>query len=563
MGLNELREKFLSFFLFIFNLRLDSFSLFVIIVLSLILINSAIVVIKKYFTGEVTPPKNRVTTCQKCIRTPDLESVGITARHGTFFEMLGNFSFGDYFKKEAITWAWEFCTKIIKLPVDRIWVSVYEQDDETLKFWNEEIGVALNRIVKLGKKDNFWEHGKGPCGPCSELYFDKGEKYSCGREDCRPGCDCDRYMEFWNLVFTEFENNGENNYTKLKKTNIDTGMGLERISCILQSVDNIFLVDTVNEILNSVCNLAGKTYGKNRSDDVSIRIITDHIRSIVFMVADGIVPCNEGRGYVLSKLIRRAMVHGKMLGIKGPFLHKISKVVIKQNDTAYPYLCVKEDYIKDIIRAEEESFNATITNGISVLDEMTKNIKNGILSGEDAFKLTDTFGFPLDLAKEILVKKNIKIDLAKYDELLQNQKNMARIARKKDKTNAWEISSSESIKGLKETEFLGYSTLESVSNILKVIPNNEENTQSILILDKTPFYAESGGQVGDTGSIECALGTFDVINTKKTKDDVFLHIVKSLPEQFRVGDKVKLYVNKKEENPLRGITQGRIFYTVL
>ena len=551
IGLNELRERFLSFFETKGHLRLESFSLVPKDDRSLLLINSGMAPMKKYFTGEVTPPKDRVTTCQKCIRTPDLESVGITARHGTFFEMLGNFSFGDYFKKEAIMWAWEFCTNVIKLPVDRIWVSVYEKDDETFEFWNKKIGIPIKKIVKLGKKANFWEHGRGPCGPCSELYFDKGEKYSCGSKNCKPGCDCDRYIEFWNLVFTEFENNGENSYTKLKKTNIDTGMGLERLACILQDVDNIFLVDTVNEILKSVCSLSNKRYGVNRTDDISIRIITDHLRSIVFMIADGIIPSNEGRGYVLRKLIRRAMVHGKILGINDLFLHKISKVVVNQNENAYPYLRTKSEYIEKVINSEEKTFNVTIERGLFTLDNMLKNLKNDILSGEDAFKLTDTFGFPLDLAKEILGRKNIKVDLDKYNELLQNQKNMARSARKQDETNAWKISSLENTKKLKETNFLGYDEiLESVSTILEVLAIDNEKEKCILILDKTPFYAESGGQVGDTGHIECQFGTFDIINTKKTNDGVFLHTVNASPINFCVGSKVKLSVNSERREAI-------------
>ena len=551
IGLNELREKFLSFFETKGHLRLESFPLVPKDDRSLLLINSGMAPMKKYFTGEVNPPKSRVTTCQKCIRTPDLESVGITARHGTFFEMLGNFSFGDYFKKEAIMWAWEFCTKVIKLPVDRIWVSVYEEDDETFKFWNKEIGIPIKKIVKLGKKDNFWEHGRGPCGPCSELYFDKGEKYSCGSKNCKPGCDCDRYIEFWNLVFTEFENNGDNSYTKLKKTNIDTGMGLERLACILQDVDNIFLVDTVNEILKSVCSLSNKRYGVNRTDDISIRIITDHLRSIVFMIADGIIPSNEGRGYVLRKLIRRAMVHGKILGINDLFLYKISKVVVNQNENAYPYLRTKSEYIEKVINSEEKTFNVTIERGLSTLDNMLKNVKNDILSGEDAFKLTDTFGCPLDLAKEILGRKNIKIDLEKYNELLQNQKNMARSARKQDETNAWKISSLENTKKLKETNFLGYGEIpELVSTILEVLASNDEKEKCVLILDKTPFYAESGGQVGDAGCVECQFGTFDITNTKKTNDGVFLHIVNASPNNFCVGSKVKLSVNSERREAI-------------
>lgn len=552
MGLNELRETFLSFFEGKDHLRLESFSLVPQNDKSLLLINSGMAPMKKYFTGEITPPKNRVTTCQKCVRTPDLESVGITARHGTFFEMLGNFSFGDYFKKEAIKWAWEFCIEVIELPVGKIWVSVYEEDDEALKFWNEEIGIPLERIVKLGKEDNFWEHGKGPCGPCSELYFDKGEKFSCGSKNCKPGCDCDRYIEFWNLVFTEFQNNGENKYTKLESKNIDTGMGLERLACIMQNVDNIFLIDAVNEILQSVCALADKTYGKSKTDDVSIRIITDHIRSIVFMVADGIIPSNEGRGYVLRKLLRRAVVHARLLGITDLLLHKISTVVINQNKEAYPYLNEKSEYIEKIIKTEETAFGVTVNNGMSILKDMMKNAKNNTLSGEDAFKLTDTFGFPVDLAKEILAKYKIKIDLEKYEELLQNQKNMAKIATKRNETGAWENIKASDFETLKNTEFVGYSELESMAEVLRAIPFDEKcKDTTVLAVDKTPFYAESGGQVGDIGTIECSVGIFDVINTKKTKNGVFLHTVKAPFETFNTGDKVKLCIDKKSRESIK------------
>ena len=398
-GLNELREKFLDFFESKGHLKLPSFSLIPKDDNSLLLINSGMAPMKKYFTGEITPPKTRVTTCQKCIRTPDIERVGITARHGTFFEMLGNFSFGDYFKEEIIAWSWEFVTEVLNLPKEKIYVSIYENDDETFDIWTKKVGVNPSHIVRLGKEDNFWEHGAGPCGPCSELYYDRGEEYGCGNENCTVGCDCDRYMEFWNLVFTQFNNDGNGNYTQLDKKNIDTGMGLERLACIMQGVDNLFLVDTVQNIMNHVSKIANIKYGQNHKSDVSLRVITDHIRSTTFMISDGVMPSNEGRGYVLRRLLRRAARHGRLLGINKPFLSEVCKTVIKENEKAYPELKEKQDFIVKLIKTEEENFSRTIDQGLELLNNIIKKSSSNILSGEEAFKLNYTFGFPLDLTK--------------------------------------------------------------------------------------------------------------------------------------------------------------------
>lgn len=548
-GLNEIREKFLSFFESKEHLRLDSFSLIPKDDESLLLINSGMAPMKKYFTGEITPPRKRVTTCQKCIRTPDLSSVGITARHGTFFEMLGNFSFADYFKEEAIKWAWEFCTEVIKLPKEKIWVSVYIEDDETFNFWKDQIGVPVEKIVKLDKEDNFWEHGKGPCGPCSELYFDKGEKYSCGSKDCKAGCDCDRYMEFWNLVFSQFQNDGNGNYSELKQKNIDTGMGLERLACIMQGVDNIFLVDTVKNILDFICKLANKKYSENKKDDISIRIITDHIRSAMFMLADGIIPSNEGRGYVLRRLIRRAIVHGRLLGIKELFLGKVISCAIAQSENAYPYLKEKKEHILRVLEEEEKNFSSTLNRGLVILEDLIKNVKSNTLSGEDAFKLTDTYGLPLDIAKEVLNSKGIAIDLKKYNELLLNQKEMARNARKSNNIDAWKTENNINL-NFEKTEFTGYEHLEEQAKLLGVVPIKDKD-EVFLVFDKTPFYAQSGGQIGDAG--EVVFGDFSnkILDTTKTKDGVFLHKVKSNSENFKIGNEFLLRVFKERREDIK------------
>ena len=427
-SLNDLREKYLSFFESKGHMRLKSFSLVPNNDKSLLLINSGMAPMKKYFTGEVTPPSKRVTTCQKCIRTPDLERVGHTARHGTYFEMLGNFSFGDYFKEQAIEWAWEFLTKVLEIPSDLLWPSVYEEDDEAYTIWRDKIGVPESHIVRLGKEDNFWEHGTGPCGPCSEIYFDRGEKYGCGSPDCKPGCDCDRYMEIWNNVFSQFNNMGDGTYTELEHKNIDTGMGLERLACVMQGVDNMFEVDTIRNILNKVCEMSGKEYGKDDNTDISIRAVTDHIRASVFMISDGIIPSNEGRGYVLRRTIRRAARHGKLIGINKPFLTELSNAVIAENKAGYPELVEKEQLIKKVISNEESNFNKTIDQGLNLLKDLIK--AGGVLSGEDAFKLYDTYGFPLDLTKDILAENNMTVDEEKFRELMENQRQMARSSRK-------------------------------------------------------------------------------------------------------------------------------------
>lgn len=550
MGINEIRERFLSFFESKKHLRLESFSLIPQNDESLLLINSGMAPMKKYFTGESVPPSNRVVTCQKCIRTPDLESVGVTARHGTFFEMLGNFSFGDYFKKEAILWAWEFCTKTIGLPEEKLWVTVYEKDEETFNFWKNEIGIPEKKIVKLGKGDNFWEHGKGPCGPCTELYFDKGEQYSCGSKNCKPGCDCDRYMEFWNLVFSQFQNDGKGNYSELKQFNIDTGMGLERLGCIIQNVDNIFLVDTVKNILEFICKLSNKVYGENEKDDVSIRIITDHIRSIMFMLADGIIPSNEGRGYVLKKLIRRAIVHGKFLGIQEPFLRRILPCSMHQSEEAYPYLKECRERIFNIVHEEEENFSSTIGRGLAILDDLTKNIKNDVLSGENAFKLTDTYGLPLDILKEVLNKKGIKVDSARYNELLLKQKNMARSARKNSDIETWRINKTDGL-NFEKTKFVGYEKLEEKAKLLGKVPTEGEEAALFLIFDKTPFYAQGGGQISDTGEVIFNNFCIDILDTIKTNDGIYLHKVLDKNIELEVGDEVTLKVFESRRDDIK------------
>ncbi|MEG2425729.1 MAG: alanine--tRNA ligase [Oscillospiraceae bacterium] len=527
-GLNEIREKFLSFFESKGHLRLPSFSLVPQADKSLLLINSGMAPMKKYFTGEIVPPKNRVTTCQKCIRTPDIERVGKTARHGTYFEMLGNFSFGNYFKHEATAWAWEFCTKVMEMPIDKIFISIYEDDDETFEIWTKEIGVAPDHIVRLGKEDNFWEHGAGPCGPCSELHFDRGIEHGCGSPDCAVGCDCDRFVEFWNLVFTQFENDGKNNYTPLAKPNIDTGMGLERLACISQNVDNLFEVDTVQNIMKHIMHIADVKYHDNDKSDVSLRVITDHIRSTTFMISDGVMPSNEGRGYVLRRLLRRAARHGRLLGIDHAFLADVAETVIMENASAYPNLVDKHDFIIKIIQSEEESFEKTIDTGMQLLSEMIENAKSNVLSGEDAFKLSDTFGFPIDLTKEILGEKSMTVDEDKFSQLVAEQRQRARAARKDAGADAWK-GTGNAAEALSATKFLGYTSLKSQAKLEAIIVNGEkvetadEGDGIILALNKTPFYAESGGQIGDIGIISSEGFTFEVDNTIKTQNGVFLH----------------------------------------
>ncbi len=525
-SLNDLREKYLSFFESKGHLRLKSFSLVPNGDKSLLLINSGMAPMKKYFTGEVTPPSVRVTTCQKCIRTPDLERVGHTARHGTYFEMLGNFSFGDYFKEQAIEWAWEFLTKVLEIPSELLWPSVYEQDDEAYAIWRDKIGVPEEHIVRLGKEDNFWEHGTGPCGPCSEIYFDRGEKYGCGSPDCKPGCDCDRYMEIWNNVFSQFNNMGDGTYTELEHKNIDTGMGLERLACVMQGVDNMFEVDTIRNILNKVCEISGKEYGNDDKSDISIRAVTDHIRASTFMISDGIIPSNEGRGYVLRRLIRRAARHGKLLGIDRPFLSELCDTVIAENKGGYPELVEKEQLIKKVISNEESNFNKTIDQGLNMLGSLMSG--GGVLSGEDAFRLYDTYGFPLDLTKDILAEKNMTVDEETFKELMEKQRKLARSSRKSADAESWK-SDGISFDGVPATVFDGYTENSCQAKILDIVVDGEhtvaasEGAKAVIVLDRTVFYGESGGQVGDTGVITADGAEFTVTDTKKTVGGVFTH----------------------------------------
>lgn len=569
-GLNELREKYLSFFESKGHLRLPSFSLVPQGDKSLLLINAGMAPLKKYFTGELTPPRTRVTTCQKCIRTPDIERVGITARHGTFFEMLGNFSFGDYFKHEATAWAWEFCTKVLEMPADKIYISVYQDDDEAYDIWTKELGVSPDHMVRLGKEDNFWEHGAGPCGPCSELYFDRGEKYGCGSPTCGVGCDCDRYVEFWNLVFTQFDNDGNNNYSRLKSCNIDTGMGLERLACIMQGVDNLFEVDTVQNIMKHIMQIAGVKYHEDEKKDVSLRVITDHIRSTTFMIGDGVMPSNEGRGYVLRRLLRRAARHGRLLGIDGTFLYKVCETVIKENATAYPNLVEKHDLIVKVIKAEEESFNKTIDTGLNLLENIIAQSDSKVLSGADAFKLQDTFGFPIDLTKELLEERGMSVDIDEYDRLYAQSRAAARAARKDAGAQAWKDSNI-SFKDVGATEFVGYTDYSCDAEIKAIVTNGERDefatadSEVVVVLDKTPFYGESGGQAGDTGVIKTDNATLEVTATGKTPDGVVLHIARFISgDSIALGDKVHAQIDvEKREATRRNHTAAHLLQAAL
>lgn len=532
LGLNELRERYLSFFESKGHLRMASAPLVPKNDPSLLLINSGMAPLKPYFTGQEEPPRKRVTTCQKCIRTPDIENVGKTARHGTYFEMLGNFSFGDYFKKEAIPWAWEFCTQDLKMPVDKLWVTIYEDDDEAFEIWNKDIGLPPERIVRMGKKDNFWEHGIGPCGPCSEIYFDRGPEKGCGSPDCKVGCECDRYVEFWNNVFTQFNKDEQGNYTRLAHPNIDTGMGLERLACISQGVDNLFEVDTVLNILNYICSIAGVEYKKFEKTDVSIRVITDHIRSTTMMVCDGVLPSNEGRGYVLRRLLRRAARHGRLLGINKPFLYDVAMVVINESREAYPELAEKAEYIKKVIRIEEERFEATVDQGIVILNESISEIKEkkqAVLPGEMVFKLHDTYGFPLDLTREIAEENGLGIDEDGFKKEMDAQKKKARDAHNSKDTSAWADSVFDKLDKSLKTAFTGYETTSADAKILYIVKDGEiaetaqEGDEVTVILDKTSFYAESGGQVGDTGTITSGNGRVKISDCTKTADGKYLH----------------------------------------
>ncbi len=540
-GLNELREKYLSFFESKEHLRLPSFPLIPKDDNSLLLIGSGMAPMKKYFTGEVTPPRKRVTTCQKCIRTPDIEQVGLTARHGTYFEMLGNFSFGDYFKHESLAWSWEFCTKVLEMPVDKLWATIYEDDDEAYDIWVNEIGMDPSRIVRLGKEDNFWEHGPGPCGPCSEIHFDRGPEYGCGKPDCKPGCDCDRYMEFWNNVFTQFENDGKNNYTPLEHPNIDTGMGLERLACVMQGVDNLFLVDTVQNILKHIAQIAGITYGDNAKSDISLRVITDHIRGTSFMISDGVMPSNEGRGYVLRRLLRRAARHGRLLGIERPFLAEVVETVIGENEQAYPELREKATMIKKVVAFEEESFYKTIDKGLAMLNSILENSDSKVLSGEDAFLLSDTFGFPIDLTKEILAEKDMTVDEEKFRELVKKQRETARASRKNAGADAW-AGEGDALDGIEKTAFVGYTTTDADVKVIAIVKDGaraesaEIGDEVVLALESTPFYAESGGQVGDSGIITTDSCKIKVVDTTKNASGIYIH--KAIIEEgfVREGD---------------------------
>ena len=532
LGLNELRERYLSFFEGKGHLRMASAPLVPKNDPSLLLINSGMAPLKPYFTGQEEPPRKRVTTCQKCIRTPDIENVGKTARHGTYFEMLGNFSFGDYFKKEAIPWAWEFCTQDLKMPVDKLWVTIYEDDDEAFEIWNKDIGLPPERIVRMGKKDNFWEHGIGPCGPCSEIYFDRGPEKGCGSPDCKVGCECDRYVEFWNNVFTQFNRDESGNYTRLSHPNIDTGMGLERLACICQGVDNLFEVDTVLNILNHICKIAGVQYRKAEKTDISIRVITDHIRSTTMMVCDGVLPSNEGRGYVLRRLLRRAARHGRLLGINKPFLYEVAMVVINESKEAYPELSEKAEYIKKVIRIEEERFEATVDQGIVILNEFIAQVKEKqqtVLPGEMVFKLHDTYGFPLDLTREIAEENGLGVDEEGFKKEMDAQKKKARDAHNSKDTSAWADSVFDKLDKSLKTVFTGYDETSADAKILYIVRDGEivetaqEGDAVTIITDVTPFYAESGGQVGDTGTLTTQNSKVVINDCTRTADGKYLH----------------------------------------
>ncbi|MBR0105218.1 MAG: alanine--tRNA ligase [Firmicutes bacterium] len=546
MGVNEVREAFLKFFEGKDHLRLPSASLIPHNDNSLLLINSGMAPLKPFFTGQETPPRKRVTTCQKCIRTGDIENVGKTARHGTFFEMLGDFSFGDYFKNEIIPWSWEFVTKVMELPEDKLYVTVYQDDDEAATIWHEKVGVPKDRIFYMGKEDNFWEHGTGPCGPCSEIYYDRGEEYGCGKPDCTVGCDCDRYMEFWNLVFTQFNAEPDGTYTELEQKNIDTGMGLERMATILQGVDSIFDVDTIKAIRDAVCGIAGVKYGEDHKTDVSIRVITDHIRSVTFMTSDGILPSNEGRGYVLRRLLRRAARHGKLLGIKDLFLAKLSEVVIENSKDAYPQLEEKKDYIFKLLTVEETGFYKTIDKGMEILKADIEEMKakgEKVMSGEKSFRLYDTYGFPTDLTLEILEEEGLSLDEDAFQAEMQLQKERARNARGTSTYMGADETIYHRLPVDMETAFAGYDVYENDSEIIAIIANDEvsdiafEGNDVSVFLKETPFYAESGGQIGDNGIISTDKGKIEITDCIKVVGGKIAHIGKVIEGVVEVGDK--------------------------
>ncbi len=552
-GVNELRKMFLEFFESKGHLAMKSFSLVPHNDNSLLLINSGMAPLKPYFTGQEIPPRRRVTTCQKCIRTGDIENIGKTARHGTFFEMLGNFSFGGYFKHEAIAWTWEFLTQVVGLDPERLYPSIYLEDEEAFEIWNKEVGIPAERIFRFGKEDNFWEHGSGPCGPCSEVYYDRGEKYGCGKPGCTVGCDCDRYIEVWNNVFTQFDNDGKGNYTELEQKNIDTGMGLERLAAVVQDVDSIFDVDTICALRNKVCEISGKEYQKKYEWDVSIRIVTDHIRSATFMISDGIMPSNEGRGYVLRRIIRRAARHGRLLGIEGTFLADLSNTVIMGSKDGYPELEEKKDFIFNVLTQEEEKFNKTIDQGLNILSDMEEKMKKNsstCLDGNEAFKLYDTYGFPLDLTKEILEEKGFTVDEEGFAAAMQEQKVKARTARKTTNYMGADVTVYESIDPAITSIFVGYDKLSHDSKITVLTTESEivealtDGEVGTIIVEETPFYATMGGQAADTGIITCADGEFQVEDTVKLLGGKVGHIGKVVKGMFKTGDTVTLQVNE-------------------
>ena len=556
MGLNEIRSKFLNFFESKGHLVQPSYSLVPHNDKSLLLINAGMAPLKNYFSGTEIPPSKRMTTCQKCVRTGDIENVGVTARHATLFEMLGNFSFGDYFKEETLKWGWEFVTEHLNIPQDKIWVSVYLEDDEAFEIWEKEIGIPKERIVRLGKEDNFWEIGTGACGPCSEIHFDRGEEYGCDNPDCKPGCDCDRYLEFWNHVFSQFNKDEDGNYNPLENKNIDTGMGLERIACIMQGVDTIFDVDTIKHILNAVEKMTNSTYGKEYKVDKSIRIITDHIRSVSFLVADGVLPSNEGRGYVLRRLLRRAARNGKLLGMKEPFLYKLVDEVIAVSGEAYPELVEKADYIKKVIRIEEEKFNETIDKGSEILSSYIEELKaknEKTLSGENAFRLYDTYGFPVDLTKEILEEEHLEIDEEGFQAEMEKQRQTARDARGNMDAEAWKEDAIAKLDKDIVTDFEGYETLSIESTVKGIAKNNElvesacVSDEVVIVLDKTAFYPEGGGQVGDKGLLvnKNEDVVLEVIDTKKGPNNTIKHICVVKSGMINVGDVVYTKVDKE------------------
>ena len=558
-GVNQLREMFLSFFETKGHLRLPSFSLIPQNDASLLLINSGMAPMKPYFKGEQEPPRHRVCTCQKCIRTGDIENIGKTARHGTYFEMLGNFSFGDYFKHEAIAWSWEFLTspEWVGIDPDRLYPSIYVDDDEAFEIWNKEIGIPAERIFRFGKEDNFWEHGAGPCGPCSEIYYDRGPEYGCGKPDCTVGCDCDRYMEVWNNVFSQFDNDGEGHYTELKQKNIDTGMGLERLAVVCQGVDSLFDVDTVMNITHKVSELTGAYYGKSHKMDVSLRVITDHIRSATFMICDGVLPSNEGRGYVLRRLLRRAARHGKLLGVNEPFLYKIIDTVIHENECQYPELREKQSYITKVVKTEEENFAKTIDAGMKIFGDLLAEHKaNGetVFSGADAFKLYDTYGFPVDLTIEMCADEGMTVDEAEFKKLMEEQRVRARKAREALGDLGW--AGQEFGKEVPETEFVGYDRTESEGTVVALVAEGEicgevnEGMDAIVVLDRTPMYAEMGGQVADQGVMTADGVVFKVNNVLKNKGGKYMHYGKLLKGSIVLGDKLTVSIDTERRKAI-------------